>query len=822
MAINDPGRGLDDRQVDDDPLWYKDAIIYELHVRAFYDSNGDGIGDFRGLIEKLDYLKDLGVTCIWLLPFFPSPLKDDGYDIADYHDVHPTMGTLVDFETFVVEAHRRGLRVMTELVMNHTSDQHPWFQSARSSKDSPYRDYYVWTDTDDKYPDAADHLHRHRALELDLGPRGRPVLLAPLLQPPAGPELRQPRRPPRDDREPALLARSRRGRHPAGRGAVPVRARGHQRREPARDPRVPEGGPRRRSTRNYQGRILLAEANQWPADVRAYFGDDDECHMAFHFPLMPRIFMAIRREERKPIVEILAQTPDLPPKSQWAIFLRNHDELTLEMVTDEERDYMYREYARDPLMRMNVGIRRRLAPLMENGRRQIELLNGLLLSMPGTPVIYYGDEIGMGDNIFLGDRNGVRTPMQWSIDRNAGFSRADAARLYSPVIVDPVYGYQGVNVEAQLRTPTSLLQWMRRIIHIRKRYKAFGRGTIEFLDPTNQRILAYLREYEGEHLLIVNNLSRFAQPVELDLSEFDGWTPVELFGETPFPRIGELPYMLSFGPHGFMWFRLVPPEGERGPVTATERDGGLGIRAALPSVAARLPGFLPAQRWFGGKERAVERVEIRDTAIVPDHPTALLAVVDVFTGDAEPTPYFLPLGLADPALAEVPGEIVARHGDLVVRDAIADPETCRALLRGMLDGRTLPTALGGRFIFQPVRRQAGGPAHDGGDVESMAIRHAGVEQSNSSVIFGTAFILKALRRLAAGTNPEIEIPRFLGEHTTFDRVPALVGWAEYCAPDGSSAPVAVLQRFVPNQGDGWSYVLRQRRLRRRTLGRTRS
>jgi maltose alpha-D-glucosyltransferase/alpha-amylase len=307
---------------------------------------------------------------------------------------------------------------------------------------------------------------------------------------------------------------------------------------------------------------LLAEANQWPADVRAYFGDDDECHTAFHFPLMPRIFMAIRREERKPIVEILAQTPDLPPKSQWMIFLRNHDELTLEMVTDEERDYMYREYARDPMMRMNVGIRRRLAPLMENGRRQMELLNGLLLSMPGTPVLYYGDEIGMGDNIFLGDRNGVRTPMQWSIDRNAGFSRADAARLYSPVIVDPVYGYQGVNVEAQLRTPTSFLQWMRRIIHIRKRYKAFGRGTIRFLDPTNQRILAYLREWEGEHLLIVNNLSRFAQPVELDLSEFADWTPVELFGETPFPKIGTLPYMLSFGPHGFMWFRLVAPEGE--------------------------------------------------------------------------------------------------------------------------------------------------------------------------------------------------------------------------------------------------------------------
>jgi maltose alpha-D-glucosyltransferase/alpha-amylase len=563
VAINDPGRGLDDRRVDNDELWYKDAIIYELHVRAFYDSNGDGIGDFRGLIEKLDYLKELGVTCIWLLPFFPSPLKDDGYDIADYHDIHATMGTLVDFETFVVEAHRRGLRVLTEMVMNHTSEQHPWFQSARSSRDSPYRDYYVWSDTDDRYADARiiftdaersnwtwDHeagqyfLHRFFSQQPDLNFDN--------------PEVRR-----------AMIESLRfwldRGVDGIRLDAVPYLFE----REGTNCENLAETHAYLREIRatidaNYQGRILLAEANQWPADVRAYFGDDDECHTAFHFPLMPRIFMAIRREERRPIVEILAQTPELPHKSQWMIFLRNHDELTLEMVTDEERDYMYREYARDPLMKLNIGIRRRLAPLMENGRRQMELLNGLILSMPGTPVLYYGDEIGMGDNVFLGDRNGVRTPMQWSIDRNAGFSRADAARLYSPVIVDPVYGYQSVNVEAQLRTPTSFLQWMRRIIHIRKRFKAFGRGTIEFLDPSNQRILAYLRRYEDETLLIVNNLSRFSQPVELDLRELEGWTPIELFGETPFPKIGSLPYMLTFGPHGFMWFRLVPPASDSG------------------------------------------------------------------------------------------------------------------------------------------------------------------------------------------------------------------------------------------------------------------
>jgi len=571
VSINDPVRFADDLRgpLDDDSLWYKDAIIYELHVRAFYDSNGDGIGDFRGLIEKLDYLRDLGITCIWLLPFFPSPLKDDGYDIADYHDVHPTMGTLVDFETFVVEAHRRGLRVMTEMVMNHTSDQHPWFQSARASRDSPYREYYVWSDTDERYAGAriifTDTERSNWTFDYEAGQFFWHRFFSQ--QPDLNfdnPDVRR-----------AMIESLRfwldRGVDGVRLDAVPYL----YERENTNCENLPETHGYLKEVRrvldaHYQGRVLLAEANQWPADVRDYFGDDDESHLAYHFPLMPRIFMAIRREERRPIVEILAQTPEIPPKSQWAIFLRNHDELTLEMVTDEERDYMYREYARDPLMRVNIGIRRRLAPLMENGRRQMELLNGLLLSLPGTPVIYYGDEIGMGDNFFLGDRNGVRTPMQWSPDRNAGFSRADAARLYSPVIVDPVYGYQGVNVEAQLRTPTSLLHWMRRIIHIRKRYKAFGRGTLEMLHPSNHRILAYLREYDHERLLIVNNLSRFSQPIELDLRRFAGWTPVELFGETPFPQITEGPFTMSLGPHGFMWFRLEhPPE-----AAARERNGG--------------------------------------------------------------------------------------------------------------------------------------------------------------------------------------------------------------------------------------------------------
>jgi maltose alpha-D-glucosyltransferase/alpha-amylase len=542
-----------------DALWYKDAIIYELHVKAFYDSNDDGIGDFRGLIEKLDYLRDLGVDCIWLLPFFPSPLRDDGYDISDYHDVHPAYGTLVDFEDFVIEAHRRGLRVLTELVMNHTSDQHSWFQEARRGPGSPFYDYYVWSDTDQRYADAriiftdteqsnwtwdsearAYYWHRFFGHQPDLN-FDNPAVRESMLD--------------------VLKFWLDRGVDGLRLDAVPYLFE----REGTNCENLPETHDYLKHVRAsidaaFRGRILLAEANQWPADVRPYFGNGDECHMAFHFPLMPRIFMAIRREERRPITEILAQTPHLPPGCQWALFLRNHDELTLEMVTDDERDYLYEEYAKDRQMRLNVGIRRRLAPLMQNGRRQLELLHSLLLSLPGTPVLYYGDEIGMGDNIYLGDRNGVRTPMQWTGDRNAGFSRADAARLYSPVIMDPVYGYQAINVEAQLRTPTSFLFWLRRLIHIRKRYLAFGRGSIEFLQPENQRVLAYLRRYMDQDLLIVANLSRFAQPVELDLRHYAGRVPVELFGETRFPPIGEAPYVLTLGPHGFYWFRLERPD----------------------------------------------------------------------------------------------------------------------------------------------------------------------------------------------------------------------------------------------------------------------
>jgi maltose alpha-D-glucosyltransferase / alpha-amylase len=547
-------------------LWYKDAVIYQLHVKAFRDSSADGYGDFRGLMDKLDYVQNLGVNCLWLLPFYPSPLKDDGYDIALYEAIHPQYGSVEDFKAFLDEAHRRGIRVVTELVINHTSDQHPWFQRARKApKGSPERDFYVWSDDPTLYQEARIiftdtetsnwawdqeaqqyYWHRFFSHQPDLNFDNPAVLEA--VKGVMRFWFRMGVDGMRLDAVPYLIERP---------GTVCENL-----------PETHEVLRQLRSTldEEFPGRVFLAEANQWPVDVRPYFGDGDECQMAFHFPLMPRMFMSLRREDRSPIVEILAQTPAIPENSQWAIFLRNHDELTLEMVTDEERDYMYTEYARDPRMRINIGIRRRLAPLMDNGRRQIELMNALLLSMPGTPIIYYGDEIGMGDNVYLGDRNGVRTPMQWNGSWNAGFSEADPAALYSPIISDPVYGYQAISVAAQERTQTSLLRWMRRIISVRKQYQAFGRGSFEMLLPENRKVLVYLREYEDERILCVMNLSRFVQPVEINLQRFCNWEPVELLGSVPFPAVTEAPYFLSLGPHGFYWFRLErPADADAGP-----------------------------------------------------------------------------------------------------------------------------------------------------------------------------------------------------------------------------------------------------------------
>jgi maltose alpha-D-glucosyltransferase/alpha-amylase len=539
----------------EDSLWYKDAVIYQLHVRTFCDSNADGIGDFVGLTQRLDYLQELGTTAIWLLPFYPSPLRDDGYDIADYTTVHPSYGTLEDFKTFLTAAHNRGIRVIIEMVMNHTSDQHPWFQEARSARDNPKRDWYVWSDTDAKYQGVriifldtemsnwtwdpvskSYYWHRFFSHQPDLNFDNPAVFEATWDVMKFWLEL---------------------GVDGFRLDAVPYLVE----REGTSCENLPETHAvikeiRKRLDASYPGKMLLAEANQWPADVRAYFGDGDEFHAAFHFPLMPRMFMAVKLEDRKPIIEILDQTPAIPENCQWCIFLRNHDELTLEMVTNVERDYMYDEYATDKTMRINLGIRRRLAPMMENDRRRIELLNGLLMSMPGTPIIYYGDEIGMGDNIYLGDRNGVRTPMQWNGGTNAGFSFADPERLYSPLISNSVYGYQMVNVDSQKRSDHSLLSWMKALIRTRNSYRVFSRGTMEFLRPSNHRVLAYVRELGNEKILVVNNLSCSAQAVELDLQRYKGYIPIEMFGRNLFPRFGELPYLLTLGPYQFYWFRL--------------------------------------------------------------------------------------------------------------------------------------------------------------------------------------------------------------------------------------------------------------------------
>jgi maltose alpha-D-glucosyltransferase/alpha-amylase len=539
-----------------DPLWYKDAVIYQLHVKSFCDGNGDGIGDFAGLIQRLDYIEALGVTCLWLLPFFASPLRDDGYDIADYRRVHPDYGTVEDFRTFLDLAHAKGMRVIIELALNHTSDQHPWFERARRAPPgSPEREYYVWSDTDQRYAGVriifvdtepsnwtwdeeanAYYWHRFFHHQPDLN-YDNPAVLQEILA--------------------VLDYWLDMGVDGFRLDAVPYLVE----RDGTSCENLPETHAvikaiRRHIDGRLAGRMLLAEANQWPADVRAYFADGDECHMAYHFPLMPRLFMAIHQEDRFPITDILARTPAIPDPCQWALFLRNHDELTLEMVTEEERDYMYLAYTAEPEARLNLGIRRRLAPLLANDRRRIELLTSLLLSFPGTPIVYYGDEIGMGDNFALDDRHGVRTPMQWTAGPNAGFSAAPAARLFAPVIDDPVYSFQAVNVAAQEADPASLLHWMRNIVALRKLFSVFGRGTFELLEPENRRVVAYLRQYQDDVILCVANLSRLPQPVLLDLSAFEGVIPVEMLGYTPFPAIGAAPYSLTLGAYGYYWFEF--------------------------------------------------------------------------------------------------------------------------------------------------------------------------------------------------------------------------------------------------------------------------
>jgi len=802
-------------QTADDHLWYKDAIIYQLHVKAFADSNNDGIGDFAGLTDKLGYLQELGVTALWLLPFYPSPGRDDGYDISDYGTINPDFGTLKDFKRFIQEAKKRGLKVITELVVNHTSDQHEWFQRARrSDPKSNARNWYVWSDTDQKYqgtriiftdteksnwtwdPDAGQfYWHRFFSHQPDLN-FDNPRVVSAIIQ--------------------VMKRWLDTGVDGFRLDAIPYLCE----RDGTNNENLPETHAIIKKLRaeldSYaKGKVLLAEANQWPEDVQEYFGSGDECQMAYHFPLMPRIYMAIAQEDRFPIADILRQTPDIPANCQWALFLRNHDELTLEMVTDVERDYLWSTYANDPRARINLGIRRRLAPLMDNDRRKIELMNSLLLSFPGTPIIYYGDEIGMGDNIYLGDRNGVRTPMQWTSDRNGGFSRADPARLYAPLIMDPVYGYEAVNVEAQSRSLSSLLNATKRLIAVRKSTPAFGRGSMAFIRPANRSVLAYVRQYEGEVILCVANLSRSAQATELDLAAFRDRVPVEMLGRTRFPAIGERPYMIMLSPYGFYWFKLedsntsdpaesrAVPEFETlvVPVGSTwvslARTRGVFERDVLPAHLART-------RWY--PDRSSPTIQPKLTSAIPfcdiGDNRPWLAFFEAARHDTTER-YLLPLQIEwvrfdrerynPSALAAV--RQGAREGTLL--DVATDLIFIALLLRNLSQSLTIEDN-GLRLAFQPTTRFPNGTIRQ---PERIRILDSDVccimEQIDAD------YVVRLYRKLEAGIDPEAEIGRYLTDVADFGNAPSFLGNVELIEASGTSA-IANVHAFVEHQGDAWT------------------
>jgi len=809
---------------DENRLWYKDAIIYEVHVRAFFDSVGDGHGDFRGLTQKLDYLQDLGITAIWLLPFYPSPLRDDGYDIADYTSIHAQYGTLEDFKVLLEAAHDRGLRVITELVLNHTSDQHPWFQRARSAPPgSPERDFYVWSDTPEKYQDArvifqdfepsnwswdpvamAYYWHRFYAHQPDLNYDNPAVWEAVF---------------------PLLDFWLDLGVDGLRLDAVPYL----YEREGTNCENLPETHEFLKAIRahvdaNYPGRMFLAEANQWPEDAVAYFGEGDECHMAFHFPLMPRLFMALHQEDRFPIQDIMAQTPAIPDSCQWCLFLRNHDELTLEMVTDEERDYMYRAYTRDRTARINLGIRHRLAPLLRNDRRRIELMFALLFSMPGTPVIYYGDEIGMGDNIYLGDRNGVRTPMQWSADRNAGFSRANPQKLYLPVVIDPEYHFETVNVEAQQGNPSSLLWWVKRLVTLRKRFRAFGNGSFQLLRPENPKILAFVREHQDERVLVVANLSRFVQYVLLDLKDYLGFVPEEVLGRTRFPQITADPYVLTIGPHGFLWFALVQPEASMIPAESTAAG-----EVDLPVLRGKRP---LAKRFQTSHWDEIEELlphyllrnhllprpsSLRSCMLINAAPIQvgdievwyLLARVEV-QGELAET---ISLGLAlvpEDRIGELlmPLEMagfarVAAPSPGVLCNALTVPECCRGLLRGILAGRSREVdggaieavALSGPTAIAPET------------LAQLPLQVRRSERNNAAVIYGESYIFKMFYRVEEGVLSDFEIGRYLAERADYHGVAPLIGSIVYRKRGAEPITLGVLHGYIPNQGTAWPFTL---------------
>ncbi|TMQ16621.1 MAG: maltose alpha-D-glucosyltransferase [Deltaproteobacteria bacterium] len=801
----------------DDPLWFKDAIIYEIHIRAFQDSTNDGIGDINGLIERLDYLCDLGITAIWLLPFYPSPLKDGGYDIADYTDVHAHYGTREDFARLLHEAHRRGIRVITELVLNHTSADHPWFQAARRAPPgSPEREFYVWSDTPARYSDTrviftdyetsnwswdpvakAYYWHRfyahqpdlnfdnpavHEAMFrvidfwLEMGVDGMRLDAVPYLYEREGTSCEN------LDETHVFLRRLRT--HIDGK---------------------------------FKNRMLLAEANQWPADAAAYFGAGDECQMNFHFPLMPRMFMALETEDSFPIVNILKRTPRIPDSCQWATFLRNHDELTLEMVTDEDRDTMYRGYAAERAARINLGIRRRLAPLL-GVRRKIELMTALLLSLPGTPVLYYGDEIGMGDNIYLGDRDGVRTPMQWSSDRNGGFSRANPQKLYLPPIIDPEYHYESINVEAQQNNPSSLLWWMKRLFAKRKEHRLFGRGSIEFVSGDNPRVLAFVREYEGESVLVVANLSRSVQCTRLVLERYRATVPTELFGRTRFPEVTEAPYFLSLGPHDFYWLLLDRPQieaaADRPALTAKATWTALLEPARRNQLARVLLAYAVQRRWFRGKARSRKQVAIGDVVTLDHDVRYAIVLLHVEYDHGRPETYAMPIAFAEDSegheqarmaslvisrvtLTDVP-ERGAVHG--VLYDALG-AEAFNATLLGAMTSGTAAAGRIGRVVGAafPALRDAAPTA--------LAPRLMSTDQSNSNVLYGERFLLKLFRMIEEGPGAELEVGRFLGGRPDYRGVPRLAGVLEYRQPEREPSTLGLLFEFVPNQGDAWHLAL---------------